>query len=65
MSSKILQLPVGSRDLSRAETKIYVAKTEQIHKMTTIFIQKDNLSRTIDIFLIRSALQSRYFFLSA
>ena len=43
MSSKILQLPVRSRDISQAEKKITAAKTEQIHKMTTAFIQKDNL----------------------
>ena len=37
MSSKILQLAVGSRDLSQAEKQIFVLLAEQIHKMTTIF----------------------------
>ena len=34
MSFNILQLAVGSRDLSQAEKKITVAKAEQILKMT-------------------------------
>ena len=32
-----------SRDLSQAENERTVCKAEQIHKMTTIFTQKDNL----------------------
>jgi hypothetical protein len=36
-------LHVGSRDLSQAEKEITACKVEQIHKMTTIFTQKDNL----------------------
>jgi hypothetical protein len=35
MSSKILQLTFGSRDLSQAEKEIIVCKIEQIHKTTT------------------------------
>ena len=35
MTSEILQLTVGSRDLSQVEKKI----AERIHKMTTVFIQ--------------------------
>ena len=33
MSSKILQLTVGSRDLSQAEKKILLLQAEQIHKI--------------------------------
>ena len=43
MSSSFLQLAVGSRDLSQAEKEITLCKAEQIHKMTTIFTQNDNL----------------------
>jgi hypothetical protein len=41
MSSKILQLTVGSRELSQAEKKILLIKAEQIHKIATIFTQND------------------------
>ena len=34
------QLAVGSCDLSQAQKKVTVVKTEQIHKMTIIFTQK-------------------------
>ena len=34
MSSKILQLNVGSRDLSQAEKEITACKPEQIHKLS-------------------------------
>ena len=37
MSSKILQLSVGSRDLSQAEKKILLLQAEQSHKMATVF----------------------------
>ena len=39
MSSKILQLTVGSRDLFQAEKKATFVKPEQIQKMTIIFTQ--------------------------
>ena len=39
MSSKILQLTVGSRDLFQAGKKLLLLQAEQIHRMTTIFIQ--------------------------
>ena len=41
MFSKILQLTVGSCDLSQAEKKKYVLflQAEEIHKMTTIITQ--------------------------
>ena len=35
MSSKILQLTVGSRYLSQAEKELLFLQAEQIHKMTT------------------------------
>ena len=35
MSFKILQLTVGSHDLSQAKKEITVCKVEQIDKMTT------------------------------
>ena len=40
--SSSLLLALESRDLSQAETKITVAKAEQILKITTIFTQNDN-----------------------
>ena len=43
MSSSFWLLSVGSRDLSQAEKEITACKDEQIHKMTTIFTQNDNL----------------------
>ena len=43
MSSSFWLLAVSSRDLSQAEEEITAFKTEQIHKMTTIFTQSDNL----------------------
>ena len=36
-------MAVGSRDISQAEKEITACKVEQIHKLTTIFTQKDNL----------------------
>ena len=42
MFSKILQLAVGSRDLSQAEKKI-VFTSWATHKMATIFVQNDQL----------------------
>ena len=42
MCSSLLQLAVGSRDLSQAENEIIFCKAEQIHKMATYFTQNDN-----------------------
>jgi hypothetical protein len=41
--SSFLLLQVGSADFSQAEKERTTCKPEQIHKMTTIFTQKDNL----------------------
>ena len=43
MCSSLLQLALGSRDLSQAEREITASKAEQKQKMTTIFTQNDNL----------------------
>ena len=43
MSSSFWLLRVESRDFAQAEKERNVCKAEQIHKMTTIFTQKDNL----------------------
>ena len=43
MSSSFWLLRVESRDFSQAEKERTACKAEQIHKMTTIFSQKDNL----------------------
>ena len=42
MCSSLLQLAVGSRDLSQAENETISCKAEQIHKMATYFTQNDN-----------------------
>ena len=41
MSSSFGLLAPESRDLSQAGKEIIVCKAEQIHKMTTIFTQKE------------------------
>ena len=43
MSSGFWLLRVESRDFSQAEKERTACKAEQIHKMTIIFTQKDNL----------------------
>ena len=43
MSSRFWLLQAESRDFSQAEKERSACKVEQIHKMTTIFTQKDNL----------------------
>ena len=43
MSSNFWLLGVESRGLSQAEKERIACKAEQIHKMTTIFTQNDNL----------------------
>ena len=43
MSSSFWLLRVESHDFSQAEKERTACKAEQIHKMTTIFNQKDNL----------------------
>ena len=43
MCSKKKILTLESHDLSQAEKEITACKAEQIHKMTTIFTQKNNL----------------------
>ena len=54
-------LGVESRDFSQAEKERTASKAEQIHKMTTIFTQKDNLGpfgvKTVVFLWIWSALQ--------
>ena len=43
MSSSFGLLQVESHDFSQTEKERSARKAEQIHKMTTIFNQKDNL----------------------
>ena len=43
MSSTFWLLRVESHDFSQAEKERTACKYEQIHKMTTIFTQNDNL----------------------
>ena len=43
MSSSFSCLDLGSHDLSQAENEITACKIKQIHKVTTIFGQNDNL----------------------
>ena len=43
MCSSFWLLGVESRDFSQAEKERTACKAEQIHKMTTIFTQNDNL----------------------
>ena len=43
MSCSFGLLQIESRDLSQTEKEGTACKAEQIHKMTTIFTQKDNL----------------------
>ena len=43
MSSSFELLALGSRDLSQAEKEITACKNKQIHKVTSIFTQNDNL----------------------
>ena len=43
MSSSFWLLQVKSRDFFQAEKERTACKAEQIHKMTTIFTQKDNV----------------------
>ena len=43
LCSKKKILGVESHDFSQAEKEITAGKAEQIHKMTTIFTQNDNL----------------------
>ena len=56
----------GSRDLSQAEKEKNACKVEQIHKMTTIFIQNGNLGpflvKIVVILWICSALQAVFSF---
>ena len=42
MSSSFWLLAPESRDLSQAEKEIIACKTEEIHKMATIFTQSNN-----------------------
>ena len=44
MSSSLLQLAVGSHNLSQAEKKIIVVASWATHKMTLIFTQNNNFS---------------------
>ena len=43
MSSSFWLLAVGSRDLSQADKETTACTAEQIHNMTNIFTQNDNL----------------------
>ena len=62
MFSNFWLLAVGSRDISQAEKEITACKVEQIHKLTTIFTQKDNLGpfwmKVVDILWICLAYQA-------
>ena len=62
MSSSFWLLRVESRDFSQDEKERTACKAEQIHKMTTIFNQKDNLGpfwvKIVVILWICSALQA-------
>ena len=62
MFFSFLQLTVGSSYLSQAEKETNNGKAEQIHKMTTIFTQNDNLGPfwviIVVILWICSALQT-------
>ena len=44
MSSNFWLLALGSRDLSQADKETTACKAEQIHNMTNIFTQNDNLA---------------------
>ena len=62
MYSSFWLLRVESRDFSQAEKERTACKAEQIHKMTTIFTQNDNLGpfwvKIVVILWICSALQA-------
>ena len=62
MSSSFWLLVVESRDFSHAEKERTASKAEQIHKMTIIFTQNDNLGpfwvKIVVILWICSALQA-------
>ena len=62
MSSSFWLLGVELRDFFQAEQERTACKAEQIHNMTTIFTQNDNLGpfwvEIVVIFLICSALQA-------
>ena len=62
MSSIFWLLGVETRDFAHAEKERTACKAEQIHKMTTIFTQNDNLGpfwvKIIVILWICSALQA-------
>ena len=60
MSSSFWLLGVESHDFTQADKERTACKAKQIHKMTTIFTQDDNLCRTIlsEIVVICSALQA-------
>ena len=68
MSSSFWLLGVESRDFSQAEKERTAWKVEQIHKMTTIFTQNDNLGpfwvKMIVILWICLALQAVLSFLA-
>ena len=49
ISSSLWLLEIESRDFSQAEKIKTASKAEQIHKMTTIFNQNDNLGVEIEI----------------
>ena len=52
MSFIFLQLAARSRDLSQALESVMLCKAEQIHKMNTIFIQKDNFLHPVPSLVI-------------
>ena len=47
MSSNFYLLADESRDLSQAKKEITACKAEEIHKLTTIFTQNDNLVQVL------------------
>jgi hypothetical protein len=62
MSSSFWLVGVESRDFSQAEKERKACKADQIHKMTTVFTQNDNLRpfwvKIVVILWICSALQA-------
>ena len=67
MSSSFWQLGVESRDFWHADKERAACKAEQIHKMTTIFTQNDNLKTILSenrTLWILSALEAVLFFLA-
>jgi hypothetical protein len=63
MSFSFWLLPPGWRELSETEKRITESKAEQIHKMTTIFTQNDNLNENRCHFVNLLSFAKKYLFL--